>query len=1429
MSRRTKIIFVIVLAILVAAILWFVYKKNQASQAVRGQNGNVSSLFPFTGTNATDYQQEPNSGLPSKTSSGSGSNGLGNGNGNGNGSGNGFGGRNNNGLNTNGLDNGNNGLGLYSGNGIGNGFGDVLNLNDLTVGNGTDGTYNYPTPGIPGLGLNDLGTLQYNCPDCTSGFNPYAGQISLKANGSEYYTNLSSDGGNVELSWILANGAPIDTSGISCMASSSRGDWTGSKNPTGGPDTITLPANTTQNVTSRTYTINCSGIGATTVTVNTAGVNSDGSTGIIQGSLNFTVDNSVVALVDAAGGSVDLAWNIQLPDSVASTVCTGRSSVGDWTGTKSSTTGADTVAIPANTGTSTLSRTYTLSCTSLGSQTVTVNTNISDDAFADRTPEFLFTANGAKTLTVITGTPVTLAWQVRNLNASSCIGTSDGSYAGWGTNYDYSSDTMSSADSIALNSYNGQLNDKRTQLNALITVTSVSGTTVTTSDVQAQITTAQTNLNNTIANITTKTNDISATKVNLQNATVNVTNLNNQLRTKQTEVNQLQSHASALGGLTIDAISGLDSTATAAAIQDASTTISNIQNTLLPAATTAVSTYNTQLDAQKADLATLTTSSNTLKTQIKTLTTALHTAQTNTQVSQDNAIQGQIQTLQVSIDSLQAKADAITQKYANKHLHKLSRGKTTKAPFSNIGPTATSFSETAGLENVVAYGYVGGTSGPMFSGSDGSGGSIIGDVPITTKRMYTLTCTDATGKVLTPQTVVINVDDSGNNNNGNGDGTSTDPTFTFLVNGGTSADISIGDSVKLTWQVANLPANSCRGSSTSGLYEGWGASYQRVMHVRRADGTVLDNSRSYRSQPGDFIFYTRELMTDPGGTLKAPSAVVGTNSQTYTEVVGSDNSITTTRTYTLSCTDSTGEPLSPQTVTINVSNNPDLSFLIDGATHESVATGTTATLSWTVRNVKGGSCKATSTGNVEDLATSNGNFLGWGADLEAPRVSVFVTGGTDNIEKRKLVTAVAGGTTKDPSADVSSISKNYSEIIGQDGSIDSAERTYTLTCLGLDGTTVVTQTVVINGPDDGGNGGDDNHNPSNDPCADDMDISMALTNLQSYINTYKAITGNTILNTSDDDYLSNGDPRYITHVGSNPYNKDGDATDSIDSCMTDVYRKTDGTDSAGNTNPINYKYNGPLVRTDYDRTIYDNHAPLDAGHQLDRTEGYDRKNSYLPGWYWIDDDLINHPDHTPGPTSISSWTYDPKTYIATGIKSGGGIVNGIYVGDLLDLANIVYRGDGNTNGTNEGGDGCPSDQGCLFVHDTNNLHNKNYDYSQLRIGNEIYGGKMFFSYTGSDGSAKTAAHYFCPRPGASHSLGNGGWPIITGRVNTTAQGDPYDSNGVPMGAVEIHEAGDGDECSRGGGVLRVTYYDDYFGGSDGFGIGRKIEQAIGFY
>ena len=106
---------------------------------------------------------------------------------------------------------------------------------------------------------------------------------------------------------------------------------------------------------------------------------------------------------------------------------------------------------------------------------------------------------------------------------------------------------------------------------------------------------------------------------------------------------------------------------------------------------------------------------------------------------------------------------------------------------------------------------------------------------------------------------------------------------------------------------------------------------------------------------------------------------------------------------------------------------------------------------------------------------------------------------------------------------------------------------------------------------------------------------------------------------------------------------------------------------------------------------------------------------------------------------------------------------------------------------------------------------------------------MFFSYTGSDGSAKTAAHYFCPRPGASHSLGNGGWPIITGRVNTTAQGDPYDSNGVPMGAVEIHEAGDGDECSRGGGVLRVTYYDDYFGGSDGFGIGRKIEQAIGFY
>ena len=1397
MSRRTKIIFGIILAVLLVAIFWFIYEKNQQSQNVRGQNGNVSSLFPFTGTNATDYQQEPNSGLPTKTSSGTG-----------NGSGNGSGG---NGGNGNGLGNGsgnNNGLGLYSGNGIGNGFGDVLNLNDLTVGDGTNGSYNYPTLGLQGVGLDNGGSGDSNCPGCNPGLDPYAGEISLTANGSAYYANVSSDGGNVELAWVLGNGAPIDTTGISCMASSSRGDWTGGKDPNGGPDTVTIPANTTQNVLSRTYTLNCTGIGGTTVTVNIAGVNADGSTGIIGGALNFTVDNSVIALVNSDGGSVDLAWNIQYPPSVTSTACTGSSSAGDWTGSKAVPTGTDTVSVPSNTGTSTLSRTYTLSCTSLGAETVTVNTNISDDAFADRTPEFMFTANGAKTLTVTSGTPVDLNWQVRNLNASSCIGTSDGSYAGWGTNYTYSADTISSVDSANLASYTSQLIDKQAQLTALTSLTASSGTsTVTTTDIQNQITTVQNNLNTTTANITSKSNDIAQTKVNLQGAVTNVTNLTSQLNTKQAEYTQLQSHqASLLGGLTLDAIDAMSPSDTAAAIDDASSTILNIQNTLLPAANAQKATYTAQLSTQNSDLANLNASSTAYKSQLKTLTKVLSATQTTAQVTQDNAVAAQIASLQYDASTLQTKIDAINNKYSTFHLHKLSTGKTIEQPSVDVGPTATSFTEIAGLENVVAYGFVNGTSGATYTGSDGSGGSIVGDVPITTKRMYTLTCTDATGKVLPPQTVVINIDDSGNNNNG-GNGTDTDPSFTFLANGSVSPNISEGDSVKLTWQVANLPANSCRGSSTSGLYEGWGASFQRVEHVRSSNGNIVAVG-IYKPKPADFIFYTNDLVADPGGTLKAPSAAVGTNPQTYTEVVGADNSITTTRTYTLTCTDATGTALPPQTVTINVSNTPQLTFLIDGVTHESVATGTTATLSWDVQNIKGGTCKATSSGNVEDLATSNGNFLGWGADLEAPRASYA---GEDPLtEKRKLITAVLGGTTKDPSTDVSSISKNFTEIIGQDGSIDSSERSYTLTCTGLDGTTIVTQTVVLNGPDDGG-GGDNNHNPSNDPCADDMDISMALTNLQSYINTYKSITGNSITNTGDEDFNNNGDPLIITHEGDNPFAHDGDAQDSLDSCMTDTYRTVSAADhdqivdAAGNDDPTKYNYDGPLTRTVYDPNVYDSTQPLDPSHPLNSTSpsGYPTSPSFLPHWVWVDDDMIRNPGHTPAPFSVTSWTVDYKTYIATGTLSTGGTMNGIYVGDLMNIANISYAGDG--------GSVCPSSRPCLYQNNPGNP-NKGDAWS-LGIPPDVTKGDMYGEpYVDANGNNQTLGAKWWPYIDTSATIGNGGYPLV-------------DATGAAAMTEGNHFGDD-----------TVTYRDNYFFpagapivGTPVWGIGDKIEKAAGFY
>ena len=320
-SRRKKIIFISVIVILVLAVIWFLYQKSQQSKNVQSGTGNVSSLFPFTGTNATDFQKEPNSGLPQK-------NNLGNGTGSNNGSGTGIGSGNGNG--------GSNGLG-------GNNSGNILNLNDLTVGTGgfdlgipTGGGGN--GSGNGGSGSGNGGDNGCNTSECLY---PNAGQISLTANGS-VYTNLTSDGGNVALVWIVAQGQPANTT---CIVSSSKGDWIGTKSSSGGTDTLVIPANTGTTVLSRTYAINCANIGQASVTVNIPPVSYTDF--IPSSSLTFTVNRQQSADLPASGGIARLDWSVNLPRTTGANkvyfpsdyaamgiTCTAQSSASDFVGSK---------------------------------------------------------------------------------------------------------------------------------------------------------------------------------------------------------------------------------------------------------------------------------------------------------------------------------------------------------------------------------------------------------------------------------------------------------------------------------------------------------------------------------------------------------------------------------------------------------------------------------------------------------------------------------------------------------------------------------------------------------------------------------------------------------------------------------------------------------------------------------------------------------------------------------------------------------------------------------------------------------------------------------------------------------------------------------------------------------------------------------------
>ena len=799
---------------------------------------------------------------------------------------------------------------------------------------------------------------------------------------------------------------------------------------------------------------------------------------------------------------------------------------------------------------------------------------------------------------------------------------------------------------------------------------------------------------------------------------------------------------SALGGDALDSFT-IDQTNTEISATQDALNVANTTKAELQADVTNLQAQNTALSAAKQSYA---SQQYTLQKQVGAFQNQLQKTQTTTTQTDDTARQQQIHDLQAQITTLQSEIAQLNNRPYT--LKVLTTGKTLKLPHFDVGPTSETYDETVGTDGSV----------------------LIGDTPITGKRVYTLTCGN-----LPPQSVTINTDDSGDKGN-------TDQALSFLVNGDTSADVTVGDSVTLSWTVANIPAGSCHATS-DGSYNGWGATLTPVSHVR---------------QPGNYVYTTNDLLTDAGGTVKAPTTDVGSDSQTFTEVVGADHSITATRTYTLQC-----GTLPAQTVTINVDSKPSVIFLGNGESAPSVPSGSTVDLSWEVRNVVGGSCRGTSTGgpSIEDTngRTIDLGFPGWGGSQS--RVNSNTSG---TLNSGLSVSYI--GTVKAPSANVGAVSQTFDETVGQDGSI-SSERTYTLTCNGLDGSQV-SQTVVINGPDVQNNVTGTNVD-SSQPCGD-IDIETARIQLTNLLSTYESLTGNVY--DPDKPILQNNATSSIAELANggiqtdpnsnNPYHQTGQGY--FESCANDTRNGTDF-------------MNNPAHPTRVDPHVFNTDIFPQYNQDIGDTSVFKRDNTFLPMWDWTDR------TSSPSGDSMIQGTSFVLDSSQTNGSSGTPYCNGVYIGDIVDLISFNPVGSPCNSLTNDNSHiGLPpssvigniSDYPIPVVKGDGSGSSANYDADSFAQGTQNTTGSGTNGFqVGYNNSNHDAAWWLYDPAGssnpASNVLARYSLYFDESKPTYTLTSTTGTASGT-LGLLDAYSCNGGQGCGTHGDSRRVFYYNNWF-------------------
>ncbi|MEI6316102.1 MAG: hypothetical protein WCO65_00020 [bacterium] len=814
---------------------------------------------------------------------------------------------------------------------------------NLDSGYGSDMTFTTtPCAGSSGnvtgqLWNSTTGWISLNCIDggvsganiCSS--SPYS--VNVTPNLSTRTGLFSGKAWSSSLGWVSFNGGDVTSCGIGGASSTSPGATGKLLFPTGTSTTgqVSGWAKVLSTGSSWDGCISLRGTGygvtyvSTATSNNLAGLSTNpsygwgGSTvGWVSAALaNVNLGTSTVALslsnstLTSAGGTVSISWTTS---NVLSTACTASStSGGGWSGSKSSSGGSDLLTFAPNTTTSTITKTYTLGCTGMFGNSITsvpVSITIAPGS-TSTTSSLTFLANnsGSATSTPITissGSLVILTWQMQNMTHGTCRGTSSGSFSGWNNTYKSPLSTDASVGNTPV-TFSEIIPPGVITTNRTYTMTCTGGADGVTRTKTVYINVGATSATPSVALTANGTSGTLAMPSSGGNLTLDWTtaNLDAASCTASSADGRFTGPVSSSGGTyVVGVISPNTSTSTTitqtytiggctsngAVVTPVTVTVTvapvgypfvafyasdgiNSGNNISvsPTATTTLSwvvqnisansckgtsngNYTGWLTAGSTKLpsTTITSSSTTYSESIGLVST--YRSYTLTCTGTNGATIFRTVTLNGSTTNLVNLSvnDGIDIVPNQTNITLPSSGGTANIVWSTTNLSSTSCTASS-------------SAGDWTGSRSSSGGSNALSIPANASafaitRTYTLSgCIDTTGATVPAETVSVTVSPAGV------------PFLSFFANGfGNIISIVSGGTVNLGWRLQNIAANICRGTS-SGSFTNW------------------------------------------NNTNKGPSSSVGTTATTTHETVGLDGSITSTRTYTMTC-----GTLPSQSITVNI-------------------------------------------------------------------------------------------------------------------------------------------------------------------------------------------------------------------------------------------------------------------------------------------------------------------------------------------------------------------------------------------------------------------------------------------------------------------------------------------------------------------------------